>query len=193
MNELTTDQMAETFGTSLPIAACTKVTETLELRNGKWEMTRTFTFADGTLVAPAEASPFYVTMPALPGWNELVLDMKGGEASADDVTRLPVAAWRYDTDPQGDSLRPVRAGDGFDRATASAIESPDGRVVQLYVYWRSLGDSDQPHVFLSADEWVNWVKQQWAEYQRKEAAERKKHAPCAHCGRSDYYDSEVPF
>lgn len=201
---ISSEQMAAHFG--IPnIAACAEVVETLSQKDGAWEMARTYRYADGQSLEFAEKdSEYYTLMPAVPGWEILLLPVQA-EPTADAIERRPITAWRYDNDPQGSTLMPFCPGEQSRYGDAvEAIRCPDGQVIQCGWCWpfehvafdrnKILSDN----IFQNIDAWLASLIAPLAEYREaktKEAARRAAKCPC--CGQTpaanDSIFDELPF
>jgi hypothetical protein len=194
-------QMADMFGAD-NIASCIEVTDRLVNAQafGKptdgWRMVRTFRYADGREVEMApENSEFFVCIPAAPGWVQLaVAKPEFGDPLAGNITRREILAWRFDCDGCGSGLFPLYPGEhSWMGGCARAMQAPDGRVIHEYGADETHESAAKPfleRVFESADAWLAWVSECWAEVRRREEARRAN--TCPQCGRTNC-DSDFPF
>jgi len=107
---------------------CTEITERLAIKEDGWEMTRIYTYADGTSKSViGENENYYCLVPAAPGWIAATDSYYDGEPARDHHT---IAMWKYIIDGRDYQVMPLIPGDNsMNRAVA--VFSPDGRVFEV--------------------------------------------------------------
>jgi len=108
---------------------CTEVTERLAWKGDGWEMTRTFTYADGRSESHVSVDDerYHILVPAAPGWIAVTNSYYDAEATRD---QHPVAMWKYWLDDRDSYAAPIFPGD-TSMTHAVAVISPDGRVFEV--------------------------------------------------------------
>jgi hypothetical protein len=127
---------------------CTEVTERLTLKDGRWEMIRTYTYADGTTKNFSDEDCFFI-VPAAPGWEVEMDSYYDGQATHD---RHAITMWKIIPGPHSDQVMPLIAGDDPSIMHALAVISPDGRVFEIL-----RGDFLYNKPFSSIEEWHDHV------------------------------------
>jgi hypothetical protein len=165
---------------------CTEVIERLALKDGHWEMTRTYVYADGAsknVVSENEDS--YYLVPAAPGWVVATDSYYDDEPVRDHHL---ICMWKYIIDRRDYCIMPLIPGDNS-MTRAVAVLSPDGRVFEV-----SGKDCLMNHPYPSLKAWHDHVARKRTEHlaeQEKRRLEEEK-CKCPACGRHLETD-EIPF
>jgi hypothetical protein len=162
MTDTTTKWMNYRFGIER-MTDCIEVTERLTIKADGWEMTRTFTYADGASKSFVDDNAnYYCLVPASDGWIAETDSYDHDPVRA----RHPIAVWRYVIDGQESHLFPEFPGDRS-MTRSVAVISPDGRIYEV---------SDRGCLvnfpFQSPEAWHAHVTQKRAEYLAEKERER---------------------
>jgi hypothetical protein len=168
---------------------CRELIERVTMRSdGEWEITRTYTYANGTSQVEEDDFGGWYFVPASPGWEVITENYEHGQLG---FQREPIEMWRFLVGDDHSCLFPVTPGSDVGRPIA--VISPDARIYEV-VNERGevINEYGPDQEFPSVESWVAHI----ADMRVKRLAEEKERLlqreRCSHCGA--YKDeNEIPF